>query len=149
MTREEKLISIATIVRSADDLFAAIKKEVQSQVVTNPDRCILNLDSPSYPPEDNEYLQCASQGCKQCKKYILKRLADAYSFELYTMKLEAALKAAEQQNAISRPYMELVDKLTDVIVQRLGQRPRTDGPSESTSPAPHNRRSEHSESNDQ
>jgi hypothetical protein len=31
------------------------------------DRCILDLDSPSYPPELDEYRQC---GCKFCSRNI-------------------------------------------------------------------------------
>jgi hypothetical protein len=31
------------------------------------ENCILDCDSPSYPPETNEYIQC---GCKDCRKYL-------------------------------------------------------------------------------
>jgi hypothetical protein len=39
--------------------------------------CILNLDSPSYPPELEEYVQCATRGCKSCLAEVAKRLAEA------------------------------------------------------------------------
>lgn len=31
------------------------------------ENCILNCDSPSYPLETQEYIQC---GCKDCRKYL-------------------------------------------------------------------------------
>lgn len=31
------------------------------------ENCILNADSPSYPPERDEYEQC---GCESCLKYL-------------------------------------------------------------------------------
>ena len=36
--------------------------------------CILDCDSPSYPPEDDEYRQC---GCRSCaKEYEKRKLKD-------------------------------------------------------------------------
>jgi hypothetical protein len=31
------------------------------------ENCILECDSPSYPPETSEYIQC---GCKDCRKTL-------------------------------------------------------------------------------
>ena len=41
---------------------------------TRIERCILNLDSPSYPPTLDEYRQC---GCSSCQRYLERRDAES------------------------------------------------------------------------
>jgi hypothetical protein len=36
--------------------------------------CILDLDSPSYPPERDEYRQC---GCRDCIRYLTQHKSDS------------------------------------------------------------------------